>query len=1357
MHPKLFQRGVAIAALAGLVSAALVTGLPTSAPAASTSQDWPMFLHDAARTATTTDATLSTANASQLNVKWKLLTGAPIATSVSIVGTTAYAGSWDGYEYAVNTSNGSVIWKRFLGQTVDPACPPSPIGVTSSAAVVAGTVYVGGGDSYWYALNATTGAVRWKVFTGDNTEAGAHYNWSSPLIVNGYAYIGIASNCDAPLVQGQLLKVSLSSHQVVSTFNTVPDGQLGGGIWTSPSYDASTNTIFVSTGTLNNYQQTLSQAIIAFDANTLAVKSYWQLPFDAAVFDSDWGTTPTLTTDSSGDQLLSVANKNGVLYTFNRNNLAAGPIWQTRVAIGGDCPQCGDGDISSGAFNNNVLYYASGHVTGNGKGSGGSIRALDAKTGNVIWVRQTDQPIYGSPAYVNGMVLETSGDTLEVLNASTGALLYSYVLGGTAFGAVTVAYGQIYVGATDGNLYAFNVSSAPAAPPTDANCPSGFACQNIGGVSGGSESTSSGVLTVNGRGTGIGGTSDQFRLVSKPVTGDSQDSVQVRSQNGSTVDAGLIVRQPFATSTRTGSRYYAVVTHSSDSTDGLPQPDVEVWTRTGEGTGAFRITTWYPAAKPVSVMLQRSGNLFSAGVSFDGVHYTLIPGSTQSLDLPTTTLQGLVVDSGSSSTTGSAAFSGLAAAAGTTTTLAPVPPAHACPSQWTCTDLGNPNPVGDTTSSGGTITLAGTGSGVDNGSDSVHYVYQSVSGNEQLSAHVVTGAGPSVAEDGLMMRESSAPTAPMYSVYLVPGGGATVRWRAYDNVANAKQFTIPNVGSPAYLQIVRYLDNRASPPATFFSTATSSDGVNWSVVPGSTIAIDMGSGSYLAGLMASGDPGTTTSASFDSISLTAASSAPPSACPTGFTCSDLGSANAVAGSQIYTNGTWTMDASGDDIWDVFDSFRFAYQPFPNDPANSPNGDGTFSAEVVSQSNVGGPWMKSGVMIRSGTDGGAPYYGAFVTPSNGVVVQWRPSQGAVTSNVQVSTATTPIWLLVSRYTDTAHNVVDYSAYTSTDGAHFTFIPGSTVALNLPGPLIAGIASDSYDSKLASQIVFQHVAQIDGSSPPPFLCPSAWTCTDVGGALPPGQDQLSSGTWNEQGGGGDIWDVFDQFHFVSQTVSADGTVSAHVTAQQATDPWAKAGVMLRGTTDPASPYYAAFVTPGNGIAVQWRAAQGAATSQLAVPGAVPAYLRVARYTSGSSEYFTAYTSTDGTTWTAVAGSTQVLNLTGPLLGGFAITSHDQGVASAVTLDGVAIATGAPPPPIPLCPSTWTCADIGGAAPPGTQTLSSGSWTIQGGGGDIWDVSDEFHFVWQSLAADGSISTRVASQSNTDPWAKAGVMLR
>ena len=53
-----------------------------------------------------------------------------------------------------------------------PKLPPPVIGVTSAAAVAGGVVYVGGGDTYWYALDAVSGAVLWKVYTGDNSQAG---------------------------------------------------------------------------------------------------------------------------------------------------------------------------------------------------------------------------------------------------------------------------------------------------------------------------------------------------------------------------------------------------------------------------------------------------------------------------------------------------------------------------------------------------------------------------------------------------------------------------------------------------------------------------------------------------------------------------------------------------------------------------------------------------------------------------------------------------------------------------------------------------------------------------------------------------------------------------------------------------------------------------------------------------------------------------------------------------------------------------------------------------------------------------------------------------------------------------------
>lgn len=123
--------------LASLLAPVAASLTPAPATAASY-QDWPMFLQNPARTAATVDPKLSVASAPTLKLKFAFATGGAIATSVSIVGTTAYVGSWDGFEYAVNTSTGAMIWKQNLGVTVDQGCNPVNTRTGSSTPSAAG-------------------------------------------------------------------------------------------------------------------------------------------------------------------------------------------------------------------------------------------------------------------------------------------------------------------------------------------------------------------------------------------------------------------------------------------------------------------------------------------------------------------------------------------------------------------------------------------------------------------------------------------------------------------------------------------------------------------------------------------------------------------------------------------------------------------------------------------------------------------------------------------------------------------------------------------------------------------------------------------------------------------------------------------------------------------------------------------------------------------------------------------------------------------------------------------------------------------------------------------------------------------
>ncbi len=72
-------------------------------------------------------------------------------------------------------------------------------------------------------------------------------------------------------------------------------------------------------------------------------------------------------------------------------------------------------------------------------------------------------------------------------------------------------------------------------------------------------------------------------------------------------------------------------------------------------------------------------------------------------------------------------------------------------------------------------------------------------------------------------------------------------------------------------------------------------------------------------------------------------------------------------------------------------------------------------------------------------------------------------------------------------------------------------------------------------------------------------------------------------------------------------------------------------------------------------------------------------------------------------------------------------------------------------------WTSQDIGGATPAGSDSESSGTFTVSGGGTNISGTSDQFHLVSQTLTGDGTITARVVSMTGSGNSAKAGVMLR
>src|SRR4029077_20144546 len=149
------------------------------------------------------------------------------------------------------------------------------------------------------------------------------------------------------------------------------------------------------------------------------------------------------------------------------------------------------------------------------------------------------------------------------------------------------------------------------------------------------------------------------------------------------------------------------------------------------------------------------------------------------------------------------------------------------------------------------------------------------------------------------------------------------------------------------------------------------------------------------------------------------------------------------------------------------------------------------------------------------------------------------------------------------------------------------------------------------------------------------PAGWSDQDIGSVGFAGNGSSCSNVIILQGGGADIWGAADAFNFLSTSLGGDNTLVLRVTALQDTDPWAKGGVMFRNDTTAGAMFANLFVSPENGVNLQWRASTGGQCGSTGVVGVVaPVWLKLAR--SGAN--FTASYGGDGVNWTLL-GATSV----------------------------------------------------------------------------------------------------------------------
>lgn len=257
---------------------------------------------------------------------------------------------------------------------------------------------------------------------------------------------------------------------------------------------------------------------------------------------------------------------------------------------------------------------------------------------------------------------------------------------------------------------------------------------------------------------------------------------------------------------------------------------------------------------------------------------------------------------------------------------------------------------------------------------------------------------------------------------------------------------------------------------------------------------------------------------------------------------------------------------------------------------------------------------------------------------------------------------------------------------------------------------------------------------------------WSARDVGAPTLSGSATQSSGVFTVDAAGTDIWNASDQFHFVYQQISGDAEIIARVDSITNEHRWSKAGVMVRASLNGNSAHGLAVASYGMGVHFQRRRSTGA--TSLSTTGSstaqTPVWVRAVR--AGSR--ITTYRSTNGTSWTTIGSDTITLGSSAYF--GVAVTSHNAGSRTTARVSNVTIKkTG--------LPSGQQSLDIGNPAIKGSAVYSSGRYTIKAAGRDIWDTSDQFHYVYQPMSGNGEVIARVASLTNQNAWSKAGVMIR
>lgn len=471
---------------------------------------------------------LSRENIHRLAVEWvfdQTVAGMPVrpihATPVVDRSGNTYVGDFAGTFFAVSPE-GTLRWSF----STDPPTPelaalvPPEVGPVISAPFIGGAalaadrpyVVVGDANGRIYARHRRTGAEVWTARGLDSNPLGGVAGNSITIVghtvlvgmasLENYAFVLSASGLrvDCCGHQGALVALDLDTgierwrHNVVDAAQALPPsvapfvlGPAGGDIWSQPTYDADTDTVYVSTGQnlspdAEGHSTLTSDAIIAVDFRTGSRKwvhqfttdDIWAVgvpnpnPLTGQPVDMDLGDAPKIFRLRDGRKVVGAGQKNGQYHVVDAGTgelVRTADVIPPRNDLGGF--QTG-GAFADGTMFEHGLRATAGFSNCNDtkcsfEGFSGTVVALSADGSGVQWSLDFPvSPLVGGLAVANHLVYFQSpveeavplSDPprwgLYAVDASTGVVRKRITFPGRAIGSPVVADGHVYV--TEGNV-----------------------------------------------------------------------------------------------------------------------------------------------------------------------------------------------------------------------------------------------------------------------------------------------------------------------------------------------------------------------------------------------------------------------------------------------------------------------------------------------------------------------------------------------------------------------------------------------------------------------------------------------------------------------------------------------------------------------------------------------------------------------------------------------------------------------------------------------------------------------------------------------------------------------------------------